>query len=212
MKCLKCLCPGAHRPGEPCEALWWRCPTTLEKMLECRVQVSFYEMDTTAYGTVRAQYGHNMGSVWARSRYGNSMGNASTCFDGIDRQDGNFVALSLDSWVPRLSNITIILTAVPRPPTRPLAASPPNPARSTMARLVHLLVAFGSAVALLLIRLFWRRRSLLRHLPVPVPVRTILYVLARTSGSRRMWCRKASRASRSGSGATRRLYLSMKRV
>ena len=100
MKCLKCLCPGAHRPGEPCEALWWRCPTTLEKMLECRVQVSFYEMDTTAYGTVRAQYGHNMGSVWARSRYGNSMGNASTCFDGIDRQDGNFVALSLDSWVP----------------------------------------------------------------------------------------------------------------
>ena len=37
-----------------------------------------------------------------------------------------------------------------------------------IARLVQLAVALGCAVALLLIRLFWRRRSLLRHLPVPV--------------------------------------------
>ena len=37
-----------------------------------------------------------------------------------------------------------------------------------MARLLQLAVALGGAIAFLLIRLFWRRRSLLRHLPVPV--------------------------------------------
>lgn len=79
-----------------------------------------------------------------------------------------------------------------------------------MPQLLQLAVALGGAIALLLIRLFLRRRSLLRHLPVPVS--TLLPALARSLLGSSYLIRKASHASRPGFGATRRLFLRMKLV
>lgn len=81
-----------------------------------------------------------------------------------------------------------------------------------MAQLPQLAIALGGAIAFLLIRLFLRRRALLRHLPVPVSIYSLTSLARRSYIDASYVFRKASHASRPGFGATRRLFLRMKLV
>src|SRR5258706_13172127 len=188
MKCLKCYVQMHTSHVSPAKSPVVASPHSTRKNVRnpvCSNDDIGHGHDTRDYGTVWARYGHGMGKVWevmgilihddrrVRSMVtGTHYGSKTRAL--IDRSTG-----STCPWITGFpdsrsrsrsrshSNIIILKTFIPlclsAHLARPLATSPPasRPRILAMARLVQLAIALGSAVAFLLIRLFWRRRSLL---------------------------------------------------